>query len=74
MTKFVQEDWERAHLLDEMYLKEMEFQEQENFAQWKPVAKISVKLPKILKNGRKKAKEKIKAYDKIKNAQSRQPG
>jgi hypothetical protein len=60
MNKFIQEDWERALELDQMYLKEMEFQEMEELAQWspeKPPAKINFKLPKIAKNANKRAKK-----------------
>lgn len=57
MNKLVKEDWERAHLLDEMYLKEMEFQEQEELAQHKPPAKISIKMPKIVKDAERRAKK-----------------
>lgn len=62
MTKLVKEDWERAHLLDMMYLKEMEFQEQEELAQWKPPAKINVKFPKNEINRRRKAENDLKKY------------
>lgn len=46
----IKEDWERAHLLDEIYLKEIEFQEQELLAQQRLPAIISVKstLKKLL--------------------------
>jgi len=47
MNKFVEEDWERVHLLDKMYLKEQEFEEQTQlFKKIKPIAKITFKLPK----------------------------
>ena len=38
--KFIEEDWERAHLLDQIYLKEDEF------IQEKPPAKIKFELIK----------------------------
>lgn len=47
MSKLIKEDWERVHLLDEMYLKEQEFEEQARlFKKVKPIAKITFKLPK----------------------------
>lgn len=40
----VKEDWERVHLTDEMYIKEMEYLEQEHYKHGeKPPAKITVK-------------------------------
>jgi len=42
------EDWERVHLNDEMYIKEMEYLEMEHFRHRdeKPPAKITIKKGK----------------------------
>lgn len=49
MNKLIEEDWERAHHHDEMYMKEMEFQEMEMLAT-KPSAKIKLIVKKEKKN------------------------
>jgi len=51
----VKEDWERVHLTDEMYIKEMEYLEMEHYRHGdnqKPPAKITVvkKSPKKKKD------------------------
>ena len=58
----IKEDWERAHLMDELYLKEIEFQEMEYYATGqKPPAKITLLTKKKAKkkyddNAKKKSK------------------
>lgn len=49
MNKLIKEDWERVHLHDEMYIKEMEFQEMEMLA-LKPAAKVKLIIKKKKKH------------------------
>ena len=56
-NKFIEEDWERDFLKDEMYIREREIQMQNDWWQWeceqmdkrKP-AKINVVMPKLKNN------------------------
>lgn len=44
--EYLKEDFERVHLTDEVYIKEMEMQEKEWLASQKPPAKIKLKIKK----------------------------
>lgn len=45
-NNFVKEDWERISLIEQSFIKEMEYLEQEHFGENKPPAKITIEMSK----------------------------